>query len=149
MLLILLLILQGTSCSRLLLHISYNLFPLSNKIMYINKLCEISTMFDEDEIGVLFILVASVRCQSPLTMSVVVTTIPRGTQRSILCLFHLVSSMLDLDHFDPYIKSVCSGVITLKDVCHTLFTIEENPRVYLKFVSSGITNVGSRPFSMG
>ena len=82
-------------------------------------------------------------------MSVIVNTIPTGTQTSTLCLFHLVSSMLDLDHSDPYIKSVCSGIITLKDVCQTPFTVEENPRVYLKFVSRGITIVGSRPFSRG
>ena len=80
-------------------------------------------------------------------MSVVVTTMPMGTQRITLCIFHLVSSMLDLDHLDPYIKSVSSVVITLKNVCQTPFMIEENPRVYLKFVSSGIVNVGSRPFS--
>ena len=82
-------------------------------------------------------------------MSVVVTTIPRGTEILILCIFHLVSSMLDLDQFDPYIKNVCSGIITLKNICQTPFAIEENPRVYLKFVSSGITNVGSRHFSKG
>ena len=67
----------------------------------------------------------------------------------ILCIFHLVSSMLDLDQFDPYIKSVCSGVIILKNVCQTPFATEENPKVYLKFVPSSINNVGSRPFSKG